>query len=42
MYGIVSWGAHCSVIVGGECVAGSENEGCEPMPSGQCMNHYRG
>lgn len=38
----VQWGAHCSVIVGGECVAGNPNEGCEPLGGNQCCNHFRG
>ena len=42
MYGTVSWDAHCSLIVGGDCVQGNPNEGCESMPQGQCMNHFRG
>lgn len=42
MYAAISWGAHCSLIVGGECVQGGENEGCESLGGGQCMNHARG
>jgi hypothetical protein len=41
-YGNVTWSAHCSVIVGGQCVGGTVNEGCEPLGGEQCMNHFRG
>jgi hypothetical protein len=42
MYGVVSWGAHCSLIMQAECVAGTPNEGCELITEFQCMNHARG
>ena len=42
MYGVIVWEAMCSIVIGGECANSSQNSGCESLPNGNCMNHYRG